>query len=154
PQWLKQNPEKWRRKEDVQREAASLAASVETEVNVVAASSGPNGQMSSHDVGKDGNAEDTDGSADTTASSPPAEQVSATTTLSLSEIAKNEIAIRSHVLISSRRLASMLDVSERTLSRLLASGNAPPHVKIIGNYYPLDKIQEWAAVRGLLLKTS
>jgi hypothetical protein len=54
PQWLKQNPEKWRRKEDVPREAASLAASVETEVNVVAASSGPNSQTSSHDLRKDG----------------------------------------------------------------------------------------------------
>jgi len=58
PQWLKDNAGKWRRLEDVQREAASLAAPVESEVKVVAASSGPNGQMSSHDVRKDGDDED------------------------------------------------------------------------------------------------
>jgi len=58
PQWLKDNPDSWRRIEDIQREAASLAAPVESEVNVVAASSGPNGQASSHDVRKDGDDED------------------------------------------------------------------------------------------------
>src|SRR3974390_2685049 len=39
PQWLKQNPDKWRRIEDVEREAASPAAPVESEVIIVAASS-------------------------------------------------------------------------------------------------------------------
>ena len=58
PQWLKENAGKWRRIEDIRREAASLAAPVESEVKVVAASSGPNGQMSSHDVRKDGDVED------------------------------------------------------------------------------------------------
>lgn len=155
PQWLKENPETWRRIEDIQREAASLAAPVKSEVNVVAASSGPNGQMSSHDVGKDGNSEDTDGSVDTiTRASPPAQQASATTALSLSEIAKDEIAIDSHVLVSTRRLTSMLGVSERTLSRLLADGNGPPHVKLGGNYYPLYKVREWAAGTGQSLKTT
>jgi predicted DNA-binding transcriptional regulator AlpA len=155
PQWLKDNPEAWRRIEDIQREAASVAASVKSEVKVVAASSGPNGQMSSHDVGKDGNAEDTDGSADTVArGSPPAEQASATTALSLSEIAKNEIAIDGHMHVSTQRLASMLGISERTLSRLLRNGDRPPHVKIGGSYYyRLDKIEEWAVARGLRLKT-
>ena len=56
PQWLKENEGRWRYIKDIQREAASLAAPVESELNVVAASSEPNGQMSSHDVRKDGNA--------------------------------------------------------------------------------------------------
>jgi hypothetical protein len=43
PQWLKDNPDKWRRIEDVQREAASPAAPVKSEVNVVAAFA--NGQI-------------------------------------------------------------------------------------------------------------
>jgi hypothetical protein len=54
PQWRKDNPHKWRRVEDVEREAALPAAPVES---VVAESSGPNDQMSSHDVGKDGGEE-------------------------------------------------------------------------------------------------
>jgi hypothetical protein len=53
-QWLKENAGRWRRIEDVQREAASLAAPVESEINGGAAPVGPNGQMSSHDVRKDG----------------------------------------------------------------------------------------------------
>jgi hypothetical protein len=57
PQWLKDNPDKWRRIEDVQREAASPAAPVKSEVNVVAASSGPNGQKQPHDVRKGGGEE-------------------------------------------------------------------------------------------------
>jgi len=153
-QWLKENAGRWRYIKDIQREAASVAASVKSEVNVVAASSGPNGQMSSHDARKDGNAEDTDGSVDTIArGSPPAEQASATTALSLSEIAKNEIAIDGHMHVSTQRLASMLGISERTLSRLLRNGDRPPHVKIGGSYYyRLDKIQEWAAAKGITAK--
>jgi hypothetical protein len=58
PQWLKDNPDSWRSIEDVQREAAQPAAPVESDVNVVAASSAPNGQMSSHDARKDGDDED------------------------------------------------------------------------------------------------
>jgi hypothetical protein len=75
-----------------------------------------------------------------------------TATLSPSEIAKNAISIGGHPHVSTMRLASMLGVSERTLSRLLAKGNGPPHVRIAGNYYPLDKVQEWAAARGLMIK--
>jgi hypothetical protein len=82
---------------------------------------------------------------------PLSERVTAT--LSPSEIAKNEIAIGGHPHVSNPRLASMLGISERTLSRLLANGNGPMHVKIGGNYYPLDKVREWAAARGLPLKT-
>jgi transposase-like protein len=53
PQFLKEIAGKWRRIEEVEREAASPAAPVESELNVVAASSGLNGQMSSHDVRDD-----------------------------------------------------------------------------------------------------
>jgi hypothetical protein len=54
PQWLKQHPDKWRRIEDVQQEAASAPAPVESE----AALSGPNDQMSSDEFWKDRDAED------------------------------------------------------------------------------------------------
>jgi hypothetical protein len=86
-------------------------------------------------------------------SSEPPAPVAATTTLSPSEIAKDKITIGGQEYVSNPRLASMLGISERTLSRLLRNGDGPPHVKIGGNYYRLDKIQEWAAASGLLLKT-
>lgn len=79
--------------------------------------------------------------------------VAATNTLSPSEIAKDKIAIGDDLYVGFGYFASMLGVSERTLFRLLADGNGPPHAKIAGNYYPLDNVREWAAARGLLLKT-
>jgi hypothetical protein len=73
-----------------------------------------------------------------------------TATLSPSEIAKDKITIGGQEYVSNPRLVSMLRISERTLSRLLRKGDGPPHVKIGGNYYPLDKAREWAAARGFL----
>jgi hypothetical protein len=87
---------------------------------------------------------------DPVSSEPPAAPVAATTTLSPSEIAKDKITIGGQEYVSNPRLVSMLRISERTLSRLLRKGDGPPHVKIGGNYYPLDKAREWAAARGLL----
>ena len=65
--------------------------------------------------------------------------------LSPSQIAKNEIAIEGRLYVSAARLASMLGISERTLSRRCANGNGPPHVKLAGIYYDLDEAQEWTA---------
>jgi hypothetical protein len=45
--------------------------------------------------------------------------------LSPSKIAKNEIAIEGRLYVSAARLASMLGISERTLSRRCANGNGP-----------------------------
>ena len=90
---------------------------------------------------------------DPVSSEPPPAPVAATITLSPSEIAKDKITIGDDLYVSFPYLASMLGISERTLSRRIANGNGPPHVKIAGNYYRLDKIQEWAAARGLPLKT-
>jgi hypothetical protein len=80
---------------------------------------------------------------------PPPAPAAATVTLSPSEIAQDTIAIGDDEYVNAPRLASMLGISERKLERLCANGNGPPHVKIAGNYYRLDKIQEWAAARGL-----
>lgn len=80
---------------------------------------------------------------------PPPAPMAATVTLSPSEIAKDTIAIGSDVYVSAPRLAAMLGISERTLARRTANGNGPTHVKIAGIYYRLDKIEEWAAARGL-----
>jgi hypothetical protein len=81
---------------------------------------------------------------------PPPAPVAATVTLSPSEIAKDKITIGGDLCVSFASLASLLGISERTLSRRTENGNGPPHVCISGNYYPLDKAREWAAARGLL----
>jgi hypothetical protein len=152
-QWLKQNPDKWRRREDSPQTAAPKCGTD------VSAAEPPSASAPPPDARGEPKDQDTDGSAEMPATaSPPAEHVkstvaSATAALSPSEIAKNAISIGGHPHVSTTRLASMLGVSERTLSRLLANGNGPTHVKIGGNYYPLDKVREWAAARGLPLKT-
>ena len=84
-------------------------------------------------------------------SEPPASApAAAVVTLSPSEIAKDKITIGGDLCVSFASLASLLGISERTLSRRTENGNGPPHVCISGNYYPLDKAREWAAARGLL----
>jgi predicted DNA-binding transcriptional regulator AlpA len=147
--WREQNPDKWIRIEDIPQSVAA---------EDVKAAEAPSASAPSPDARGEPKDQDTDGSTEMPASASPAEHVesamaSATAALSSSEIAKNEIAICGHPHVSNPRLASMLGISERTLSRLLRNGDGPPHVKIGGNYYPLDKIPEWAAARGLRLKT-
>ncbi len=90
---------------------------------------------------------------DPVSSEPPPPPVAATIALAPSEIAKDKIAIAGDLYVSFAYLASMLGISERTLARRTANGNGPAQVKIAGIYYRLDKIQEWAAARGLLLVT-
>jgi hypothetical protein len=145
PRWLEQNRDKWIHLEDIPQ-----TTTPESQTNVRAAEA-PSASPPFPDAG--GERKDQDGSAATPPrASPPAEQSSACAALSLSEIAKTKIAIEGDVHVSTPCLASMLGVSERTLSRLLANGNGPPHVRITGSYYPLDKVQEWAAARGLMIK--
>ena len=62
-----------------------------------------------------------------------------------SQLAKNQIEIAGHLYVCGRYLASMLGISERTLSRRFADGNGPPHVKLARIYYDLNKVQEWTA---------
>jgi len=56
PQWRKDNPEKWRRLEDVEQELAQLSSPVEP-VATEAGSAEANGQIRSHDPQKDGSEE-------------------------------------------------------------------------------------------------
>jgi hypothetical protein len=88
-QWLEHNPGKWRRLEDVQREAARLQ--------------------------------------------PPVE---------------GEITIGSQRYASAQRVASMLGISPRTLSRWAAVGNGPPKIKL-GKKVMFDvvKLSDWVASR-------
>jgi predicted DNA-binding transcriptional regulator AlpA len=49
-------------------------------------------------------------------------------------------------LLTSRRLAELLDCSERTLERRREEGDGPPYVKIGGVIrYPLSELERWLA---------
>jgi predicted DNA-binding transcriptional regulator AlpA len=85
--------------------------------------------------------------------SPPLAVEAPKTAVSPATIAKSEITIGGRRHVSLQRLCSMVGKSGRTLSRWCADGNGPPPVKIGGVYFELDKILEWAASRGLTLKS-
>jgi predicted DNA-binding transcriptional regulator AlpA len=64
--------------------------------------------------------------------------------------AESEMAIGSRRYVSARRVASMLGVSLRTLSRWDAAGTGPPKIKIGKKvFFYLGKISEWLASRGI-----
>jgi hypothetical protein len=154
PQWLKENPDKYEPLRDVQDNASS-DGEIGTDRHVEL---GLESKTSRQDGGNPGY-HGVSGSRDMPArgSLPPAGPplaVEALTTVALSPatIAKSEITIDGLRYVSLQRLCSMVDKSERTLSRWCADGNGPPPVKISGVYFELDKILEWAASRGLTLK--
>ena len=63
-------------------------------------------------------------------------------------LAESEITIRTRRYASARRVASMFNVSPRTLSRWDAAGIGPPKIKVGKKVlYDLDKIPEWLASR-------
>jgi hypothetical protein len=121
--WLEQNPGKWRRLEDVLHPAAPPQDAERA------------GTIASISAAGD------EGSARTSKTQASAGDHG----LSPSQLAKSQIGIGGHLYVSGPYLASMLGISERTLSRRFADGNGPPHVKLAGIYYDLDKVQEWTA---------
>jgi len=54
PRWLREHPDRWRRIEDVQQEAAPPTPPVESEIDLGAEPAGPNGQTSSRGVQDNG----------------------------------------------------------------------------------------------------
>jgi hypothetical protein len=52
---------------------------------------------------------------------------------------KDEIVIGGRRYVSSKRLASMWEISLTTLSRRCAAGKAPPKIKISGDYFELPE---------------
>jgi hypothetical protein len=75
PRWLREHPDRWRRIEDVQQEAAPPAPPVENEIDLGAEPAGPNGQTSSRGVRDNGGDEADVALVDTLAGdrSPPHE---------------------------------------------------------------------------------
>jgi hypothetical protein len=136
--WLEQNAGKWWRLQDV-LESAGPPVKHEAEVRPFATDASASPSCS----------EDPDASETPALVSLPDDRRTTAApigaALSPSQIAKNEIAIEGRLYVSAARLASMLGISERTLSRRCANGNGPPHVKLAGIYYDLDEVQEWTA---------
>ena len=122
--WLEQNPGKWRRLNDVLHPAVPPMSQdserARTPASVSAAGDG--------------------GSGASKAQARPTMVV-----VRLPNLQKNQIEIAGHLYVCGRYLASMLGISERTLSRRFADGNGPPHVKLARIYYDLNKVQEWTA---------
>lgn len=136
--WLEQNPGKWWRLDDVlQRSGLPLAQEVEPAATIAPLSPALRGDSVA--------ATETQPVVPRPGANSQLTSVPETVNLSPSQIAKSQIEIGSHLYVSAARLASMLGISERTLSRRCANGGGPPHVKLAGTYYELDKIQEWTA---------
>jgi predicted DNA-binding transcriptional regulator AlpA len=68
----------------------------------------------------------------------------------LQALVEREITIGARRYANARRVASLLGVSLRTLSRWDAAGTGPPKIKIGKKvFYDLSKISEWLASREI-----
>jgi hypothetical protein len=70
----------------------------------------------------------------------------------LPAIVENAVTIKGRVYITTEQLASLLDVSERTLHRSFEDGKGPPKIKLAGVFYELDEVLKWAADQGRPIK--
>jgi hypothetical protein len=131
------DPNVRRRIADVLQEQASLRPSFEIAVEATAA--GQNSQQSSSEARSDGSA----ASADIAAmnASPPPQQpavammLPANLTATSGSRGEDEVVIDSRRYVSRQRLASMLGISVRTLSRWRTQGKLPPEIEIGNKLY-------------------
>jgi predicted DNA-binding transcriptional regulator AlpA len=85
--------------------------------------------------------------SDITLSAPPPPVIDAPVT---APIAESGIEIGERRYVSAQRIASMLGISLRTLSRWTAAGTGPPKIKIGKKvFYDLGKLPEWLASREI-----
>jgi predicted DNA-binding transcriptional regulator AlpA len=69
---------------------------------------------------------------------------------SVRSTAEDEIAIGGRRYVNTRRVASMLRISTRTLSRWNAAGIGPPKIKLGKSvFFDLGRIPEWLASREI-----
>ena len=138
---------------NVQQEAAPMRPLVKSETNAGAIPAELGSHALSPDVRNDGN--DGDGAVLATISagncSPahePAPAIVPLMTPQTASIAESEIEIGARRYASAQRVASMLGVSVRTLSRWDATRIGPPKIKV-GKLilFELGKLAEWLASR-------
>jgi hypothetical protein len=150
-QWLNDHPDDWTKLENIPQEITSPAVEDRPlQRDPISPPSCPIPQKVDEDSGAIRSNEAPLDRAQSAGNSPTAgETLSA---LELSQIARAELEIAGRHYVSAARLAEILDTSPRTLSRWCAGGNGPPHIKINGVYFERDKIWEWVASRGIIVR--
>jgi hypothetical protein len=148
PQWLKDNPGKWRSIKEIRERAARLA-----NPNDGTARGQPGSSLPDPDNFENGLA-GASTAAPTGASPPPKLPIAATerqttTALSLSAIAESAATFNGQPYVNTQQFASMAEVSDRQLYRQLkAEWPTPPTpLKVAGCYYKLDEALKWIAER-------
>jgi hypothetical protein len=144
-QWLKDHPGEWRTVESIPQEATPFADAQALERETTSPPSCPTPQK----VREESSASHSSGVLIEHSQSADSSATAGENTADPSQIAKIALEIAGRAYVSAARLANMLCISERTLSRWCADGSGPPHVKIQGVYFEMDKIQNWAASRGI-----
>ena len=138
--WLKDYPDDWKLRRDVQQEASSDPGLAENVSPVPTKPVGPSSHtpVEVRNIGKQGGA----GSAAVASGDGPSPRRSAVAsvppiadTASSTPPDKDEIVIGGRRYVSSKRLTLLLKISPKTLSRRCAAGKAPPKIKISGDYF-------------------
>jgi len=149
PQWLKDNPSKWRSVREISKKAAEPTPSPDTIVKDDPGSSSSRSNASTS--GNDGS----ESAAELPADAASLRYVSLPVTMSptrgvrsLPAIVGNALTIDGRTHITTEQFASMLHVSLRTLHRWFESCKGPPKIKITGVFYEIEDALRWAADRG------
>jgi hypothetical protein len=143
PQWLKDHPGDWSSLDSISTSVSSPQA--DSGISEWAPNSPPAPQNNAEGLGAIPSTERSSEGPPYVESLPVTNE--APTDPNLTD--KAEVQIGSRTYISAARLAEMLGISERTLSRWCADGRGPPHLRLQGNYFDRDKIGEWAASRDI-----
>lgn len=141
PQWLKDNPGKWRRVSDVIERGAQRASSDDTIVEVGPASS-TSGLKARVERTEAQRPAETSPNATIPATGSPA-----SVDPLLRGIVENAVIINGRTCITTEQFASMLDVSVRTFHRMFEDGKGPRKIKLPGAFYELDEALKWTADR-------
>lgn len=153
PQWLKDNPSKWRSVREIREKAAERKPSPDTIVKggPYSSSSRSNVSGSKSDGGKSA-AELPADDASLRDLSPPVTVSPTRGVPSPPAIVGNALTINGRTYITTEQFALMLDVSLRTLHRSFAGHKGPPKIKITGVFYKIEDALRWAADRGRPIK--
>lgn len=144
PEWRERHPEAWILRV-VQQEASSDPGLAENASPLPAKEVAPGSRTSAQEVQTNGQQGRTGSFGVPSADESPPRQSTTATVPPLTDAESNAPRIQDEIVVGGRRyvsakcLASMRGISLRTLSRLCAAGEAPPKIKISGNYFELPE---------------
>jgi hypothetical protein len=150
PQYLKDNPDKWRDIREIRKKIAERAqsASAIVKVDLDSSSSCSNASNSENVVAK----AVVGPPRKTPNAMIPATGRPASVDPLLRTIVENAVTINGRAYITTEQFASMLDVSVRTFHRMFADGKRPGKIKLPGTFYELDEALKWTADRKREIK--